>query len=98
MESSVFRFTGEENYQGLVYFNSGPKSSEQQAAGATSAPAKTTPMVHLGTRRPHAGLEKSVKDLHRQTLALTRIKMMSGDEFERCYKAITKVFEDLHTA
>ena len=75
---------------------------------ATSAPGsgsssgavkdKPAPTVHLNIKRPFAGLEKSVKDLHRQTLALTRIKMVLSDEMERCYKKITSVFEDFHTA
>ena len=44
------------------------------------------------------GLEKSVKDLQRQTTALTRIKMTFEDEMERAFKQVSHIFEEFHTA
>ncbi|XP_074653515.1 uncharacterized protein LOC141907685 [Tubulanus polymorphus] len=41
----------------------------------------------------HKGLEKSVKDLHRQTVSLQRLKMIFGDEIDRSYKRIKSVFD-----
>ena len=74
-------------------------TSERSTSSASGAvKEKPAPTVHLNIKRPFAGLEKSVKDLHRQTLALTRIKMMLSDEMDRCYKKISRVFEDFHTA
>lgn len=69
-----------------------------QTSSSGAGKDKPAPAVNLNAKRPFAGLEKSLKDLHRQTLALTRIKMMLSDEMDRCYKKITEVFEDFHTA
>ncbi|KAK3082646.1 hypothetical protein FSP39_001321, partial [Pinctada imbricata] len=38
--------------------------------------------------RVHAGLEKSVKDLHRQTVSLERLRLVLNDEVEKTYKRI----------
>ena len=41
------------------------------------------------------GLEKSVKDLHRQTVSLERLKLVFSDEVEKAYKRIRSVFEEV---
>ena len=42
-----------------------------------------------------SGLEKSVKDLHRQTVSLERLKLVFNDEVEKAYKRIRSVFEEV---
>ncbi len=85
---------------GLSILTRGGVAGPSNASSVVVSHAKSTapPTVQLNMKRPYAGLEKSVKDLHRQTLALTRIKMTLADEMERCYKMVTRVFEDLNAA
>ena len=42
-----------------------------------------------------SGLEKSVKDLHRQTVSLERLKLVFNDEVEKAYKRIRTVFDEV---
>ena len=51
--------------------------------------------VSTSSRKPLAGLEKSTKDLQRQTISLMRLKTTLNDEVERSFKNISKVFEEL---
>ena len=44
-----------------------------------------------------SGLEKSVKDLHRQTVALERFRMILNEEVDKTYKRIKSVFEEVRT-
>ena len=43
-----------------------------------------------------AGLERSTKDLHRQTTSLERLRLVLATEFEKSYKRIHTVFEEAH--
>lgn len=44
-----------------------------------------------------SGLEKSVKDLHRQTVALERFRMILNEEVDKTYKRIKTVFDEMRT-
>ncbi|XP_048772692.2 spermatogenesis-associated serine-rich protein 2-like isoform X2 [Ostrea edulis] len=48
--------------------------------------------------KAHAGLEKSVKDLHRQTVALERFRMILNEEVDKTYKRIKTVFDEMRTS
>lgn len=41
------------------------------------------------------GLEKSSKDLHRQTIALERLELVLTEEIDKAYKRIKNVFEEM---
>lgn len=41
------------------------------------------------------GLEKAIKDLHRQTTSLERLKLVLDHEIDRSYKSVKTVFEEL---
>ncbi|GAB1606935.1 spermatogenesis-associated serine-rich protein 2-like isoform X3 [Argonauta hians] len=64
---------------------------------------KGDPKADLGSnvvskaKKPYAGLEKSVKDLNRQTVALDRIQLVFNDEMKKAYKRITSVFEEMYS-
>jgi hypothetical protein len=44
-----------------------------------------------------SGLEKSVKDLHRQTVALERFRMILNEEVDKTYKRMKSVFDEMRT-
>lgn len=46
-------------------------------------------------KRTAHGLEKSVKDLHRQTVSLERLKLVFSEEVEKGYKRIRTVFDEI---
>ncbi|CAG5115647.1 unnamed protein product [Candidula unifasciata] len=46
-------------------------------------------------KKPHQGLEKAVKDLHRQTTSLERLRLLLDHEIDRSIKSIKSVFEEL---
>ncbi|XP_064598340.1 spermatogenesis-associated serine-rich protein 2-like isoform X2 [Liolophura sinensis] len=61
--------------------------SEQSASSVSS--------TSLKSKKPHAGLEKSVKDLQRQTISIERFKRVLNEEVERGCKRIKTVFEEM---
>ncbi|CAL1539183.1 unnamed protein product [Lymnaea stagnalis] len=46
-------------------------------------------------KKPFQGLEKAIKDLHRQTTSLERLKLVLDHEIDRSYKSMKSVFEEL---
>lgn len=46
-------------------------------------------------KKPFQGLEKAIKDLHRQTTSLERLKLLLDHEIDRSYKSMKSVFEEL---
>ncbi|KAH9514088.1 spermatogenesis-associated serine-rich protein 2 [Bulinus truncatus] len=46
-------------------------------------------------KKPFQGLEKAIKDLHRQTTSLERLKQLLDHEIDRSYKSMKSVFEEL---
>ncbi|XP_059169183.1 spermatogenesis-associated serine-rich protein 2-like [Physella acuta] len=46
-------------------------------------------------KKPFQGLEKAIKDLHRQTTSLERLKLVLDHEIDRSYKSVKTVFEEL---
>lgn len=49
------------------------------------------------SKRPFQGLEKSIKDLQRQTTSLERLRLVLEHETDRSYKSIKSVFEEMRT-
>jgi len=41
------------------------------------------------------GLERSSKDLHRQTVSLERLRLVFDEEVDRSYKRIKSVFDEI---
>ncbi|XP_062602620.1 spermatogenesis-associated serine-rich protein 2-like isoform X2 [Saccostrea cucullata] len=73
--------------------HSGSHSHRQRTASTTSQPE------HKPTHyKAHHGLEKSVKDLHRQTVALERFRMVLNEEVDKTYKRIKSVFDEMRTS
>jgi len=75
---------------------------DQSAAVDTgSQPSSTTSSSSSSrrpqeTRRPHAVLERSCKDLHRQTVSLERLRVVLGENVDKAFKRINEVFKELH--
>ncbi|BFZ15357.1 hypothetical protein BsWGS_18397 [Bradybaena similaris] len=46
-------------------------------------------------KKPHQGLEKAIKDLHRQTTSLERLRLLLDHEIDRSIKSMKSVFEEL---
>jgi len=47
-------------------------------------------------KNPHAGLEKSCKDLQRQAVSLQRLQIVLNEQVDKSFKRITEVFKELH--
>ncbi|GFR86048.1 spermatogenesis-associated serine-rich protein 2 [Elysia marginata] len=47
------------------------------------------------SKRPFHGLEKAIKDLHRQTTSLERLRNLLDHEIDRSYRSVKSVFEEL---
>ena len=43
------------------------------------------------------GLERSAKDLHRQTVSLDRLRLIFNEEVDKSYKRIKNVFDEIRT-
>lgn len=43
------------------------------------------------------GLERSAKDLHRQTVSLERLRLIFIEEIDRSHKRIKSVFDEIRT-
>ena len=41
-------------------------------------------------------LERSCKDLHRQTVSLDRLRVVLGDNVDKAFKRVNEVFRELH--
>ncbi|XP_070187195.1 spermatogenesis-associated serine-rich protein 2-like isoform X2 [Littorina saxatilis] len=48
-------------------------------------------------RRPFHGLEKSIKDLQRQTTSLERLRLVLDHEMDRSHKSVKTVFDEMRT-
>ncbi|KAK3611198.1 hypothetical protein CHS0354_009450 [Potamilus streckersoni] len=64
------------------------RTSSTSSTGEKSATKKTA----------HSGLEKSVKDLHRQTVSLERLKLLLNSETDKAAKRIKFVFDELRNS
>ena len=79
-------------------FASGNRGRDRtMSENSTSSVGSSSRMGSKGVK-PMAGLEKSVRDLQRQTTSLQRIKLILAEEIERSYKRITQAFNDVRTA
>ena len=52
--------------------------------------------VDRPSKTPHAGLEKSCKDLQRQSTSIGRLKVVLNEQMDKSYKRVTEVFKELH--
>lgn len=76
--------------------HSGSHSHRQRTASERSTASQSE---HKPTHyKAHSGIEKSVKDLHRQTVALERFRMILNEEVDKTYKRIKSVFEEVRTS
>ncbi|XP_052831408.1 SPATS2-like protein isoform X5 [Octopus bimaculoides] len=55
------------------------------------------PNVVAKVKKPYAGLEKSIKDLNRQTVSLDRLQLVLNEEVKKAYKRISTVFEEMYS-
>jgi Protein of unknown function (DUF1387) len=51
---------------------------------------------HASTRKIAMSLDKTFKDLHRQTVSLERLKLVLGDNIDKSFKRVAEVFKELH--
>jgi len=70
----------------------------EQSAAATDAVAvhSASSRRSQDSRRPHAVLERSCKDLQRQTVSLERLRALLGDNVDKAFRRMNKVFQELH--
>lgn len=84
------------HHHGRQRTHSGSHSHRQRTASERSTASQSE---HKPTHyKAHAGIEKSVKDLHRQTVALERFRMILNEEVDKTYKRIKSVFEEVRTS
>ncbi|XP_067686165.1 spermatogenesis-associated serine-rich protein 2-like [Haliotis asinina] len=60
----------------------------------TSSERSVSSVGSQGVKKPFAGLEKSTKDLQRQTISLERLRMGLDSEIEKAYKRVKSVFDE----
>lgn len=66
------------------------------ARDRTLSEASTSSGTNKPYKGPHAGLEKSLKDLQRQTVSLQRLKVVLNEQVDKAFKRISEVFKELH--
>src|SRR6218665_245324 len=66
------------------------------ARDRTLSEVSNSSAVDKPSKNPHAGLEKSCKDLQRQTVSLQRLKTVFNEQLEKSFKRISEVFKELH--
>ena len=49
------------------------------------------------TKSPHAGLEKSCKDLQKYTISLQHNRVVLNENIDKAFKRISEVFKELHS-
>ncbi|XP_013393669.1 uncharacterized protein LOC106161311 isoform X3 [Lingula anatina] len=74
----------------------GSHTADHGSGAGHSGQGRISSASARGHRGPHAGLEKSTKDLQRQTISLHRLKEKFSEEMDKDYKHIQSVFEELH--
>lgn len=67
----------------------GHNDTRDRTTSTSSTDGKT------GKKHAHLGLERSAKDLHRQTVSLERLCLIFNEEVERSSKRIKSVFDDV---
>ncbi|CAC5412077.1 SPATS2-like protein,Spermatogenesis-associated serine-rich protein 2 [Mytilus coruscus] len=71
--------------------HSASHSHRQRTASERSSDGHSLP------KQIHKTLEKSVKDLHRQTVSLERLRLILDEEVDKNYKRIKSVFDEMRT-
>ncbi|XP_053385552.1 spermatogenesis-associated serine-rich protein 2-like isoform X2 [Mercenaria mercenaria] len=69
----------------------GHNDSRDRTASTSSTDGKT------GKKHAHLGLERSAKDLHRQTVSLDRLRLIFNEEVDKSCKRIKSVFDEVRT-
>lgn len=76
-----------------------PHAKHQQHSGSNVQRQRTSSERstdgHGHSKPVHKTLEKSVKDLHRQTVSLERLKIVLNEEVDKNYKRIKSVFDEM---
>ncbi|XP_060575555.1 spermatogenesis-associated serine-rich protein 2-like isoform X2 [Ruditapes philippinarum] len=69
----------------------GHNDTRDRTTSTSSTDGKT------GKKHAHLGLERSAKDLHRQTVSLDRLRLIFNEEVDRSYKRIKTVFDEIRS-
>ncbi|XP_076453204.1 spermatogenesis-associated serine-rich protein 2-like isoform X2 [Babylonia areolata] len=89
------------NHAGSLGHHGHNKSHGHNQRTRTTSERSTASSVGAGgdnhPKRPFQGLEKSIKDLQRQTTSLERLHLVLDHEIERSYKSVKTVFEEMRT-
>jgi len=48
------------------------------------------------SKKSQMSLDKSFKDLHRQTVSLERLKIVLSENVDKSFKRVSEVFKELH--
>lgn len=72
------------------------KQQTKKVRDRTLSEASTSSGTNKPYKGPHAGLEKSLKDLQRQTVSLQRLKVVLNEQVDKAFKRISEVFKELH--
>lgn len=76
--------------------NSADMPKVRQGVPQNSEKSKMKQKQKSAPKPTKPGLEKSSKDLHRQTVALERLQLVLTEEVDKSYKRIKTVFEEMH--
>ncbi|XP_029649188.1 spermatogenesis-associated serine-rich protein 2 isoform X2 [Octopus sinensis] len=74
-----------------------PKSGQAVANSQTHQGSKKASVTTTADSLPKTGLEKSIKDLNRQTVSLDRLQLVLNEEVKKAYKRISTVFEEMYS-
>ncbi|XP_060081496.1 spermatogenesis-associated serine-rich protein 2-like [Ylistrum balloti] len=80
-----------------LHSGSHSSSNRQRSASERSTSSNVSSDSRPVKRKVHGGMEKSMKDLHRQTVSLERLRMVMNEEVDKNFKRIKAVFEEVRT-
>ncbi|OWF45162.1 Spermatogenesis-associated serine-rich protein 2 [Mizuhopecten yessoensis] len=80
-----------------LHSGSHSSSNRQRSASERSTSSNPSSDSRPVKRKVHGGMEKSMKDLHRQTVSLERLRLVMNEEVEKNFKRIKSVFEEVRT-
>ncbi|BFZ22112.1 hypothetical protein BsWGS_25151 [Bradybaena similaris] len=70
-------------------------SLQEQPVSGTQVSTQESSSTGEGRGKPQQGLEKAIKDLHRQTTSLERLRHLLDHEIDRSFRSVKTVFEEL---
>ncbi|XP_033729083.1 spermatogenesis-associated serine-rich protein 2-like [Pecten maximus] len=80
-----------------LHSGSHSSSNRQRSASERSTSSNQSSDARPVKRKVHGGMEKSMKDLHRQTVSLERLRLVMNEEVDKNFKRIKAVFEEVRT-